>query len=147
MPNAKIAVLLMCAVAAHVVLFALLCVFLGLAPAVLLSIIGSCSWIIYCSCKETPLSAEEGEPAAKADADDPVLPMALAGGPCCWVLCPTCLLPFSYGKSMELGFGWVLAARILRSFCRSLLKLFSYLYEYCADVYARILSAKPEGGS
>jgi MFS superfamily sulfate permease-like transporter len=145
MPNAKIACFVLCAVAAHILLLALLFVFLGLAPAILLSILVSCAWIIYCSCKETPLNAGEDEPAAGTGAEYPVLPMALAGGPCCWVLCPTCLFPFSYGKSMELGFGWSLATGILRSFCRSLLKLFSYLYEYCADVYARVLSAKPEG--
>ncbi|MDR1241407.1 MAG: hypothetical protein LBM00_01275 [Deltaproteobacteria bacterium] len=146
MPNSKIAVFLLCAVLAHVVLFAAAFIFLGLAVALLLSFFGSCLWIIYCSCRETPLSSKGDDLPDKADVDAPTLPMAVLGGPWCWALSPTCLLPFSYGRSMEPGFAWNFAAGILRAFCRSLLNLLGYLYDYGADVYARALAGSAKGG-
>jgi hypothetical protein len=148
--NKKIAVFLLCVAIAHVLLFALSFIFLGLGATLLLSICGSAVWIIYCSCKESPLHFEDDEASseassAKADVDAPSLPMAVIGGPWCWLLSPTCLIPFSYAKAMELGFGWDLACKILRAFCRSVLKLLGYLYDYAADVYTRALAGASKG--
>jgi hypothetical protein len=144
--NKKIAVFLLSVAVAHVLLFVLSFIFLGLGATVLLSIFGSAVWIIYCSCKERPLNTEDDEAySAKADVDAPSLPMAVIGGPWCWLLCPTCLLPFSYAKTMELGFGWDFAGKILYAFCRSVLKLLGYVYDYAADVCTRALAGASKG--
>jgi hypothetical protein len=150
MLNSKISAVLGCAILAHVLLFVVSFIFIGLAATLALSIIGSCVWIIYCACKENPLTDEDSEDsednsAGSADVDEATLPMAVIGGPLCWLLCPTCLLPFAYGKTMKLGFGWNLAAGILRSFSKSVLKLLRLLYDYGADVYVRALASSAKG--
>lgn len=112
---------------AHALLFILGYIFVGMEYTILLFIIYGLTWITYCG-----VVAEKWDNAGGLYDDNVSVPaLALVGGPLCWLLCPTCLLPAVQRKASGFTMLWYMAQRISQEIRRSLLKTMGLMHGFC----------------
>lgn len=114
-------------VGVHAALFVLGYIFVGLDYTILLFIFWGLTWITYCG-----VTAEKWDEADGPYGDTvSVQALALVGGPLCWLICPTCLVPAMQRRAGGFTLLWHVAQRFAREVRRSVVKTMSILHGFC----------------
>lgn len=114
-------------VGTHAVLGVLGYIFVGLEYTILLFIIWGLTWITYCGARLEKWDESDGlyEDSVSVPA------LALLGGPLCWLLCPTCLVPGMQRRAAGFTLLWHMARRLSQEVRRSLVKTMGLLHDFC----------------
>ena len=124
----------------HAALFAAGFTFIGLAYTLLVAFGWAISWMLYCGV----VASKWDERYGLYDDAVSVLALALIGGPFCWILCPTCLLPQSQRKASGFVMLWFMVQYVLSGIRTSVLRIMAILHGYCEREFPSNSDQDPE---
>ena len=128
------------AVGGHALLGLFGYIFVGLEYTILLFIFWGLTWITYCGA-----AAERWDEAVGPyDEKVSIAAQALVGGPLCWLLSPTCLIPSVQRRAAGFAMLWHLFQRLSQVVRKSVLKTMDLLHGFCEKEFPASQSAANE---